>query len=57
LQEIRIECTWALARSRYTYLQDQFWRLSRRIGKKRAADAVSYSILVIAGHLLSEGCT
>ncbi len=57
LQEILIECAWAAARAKGTYLQAQFWRLSRRIGKKRAAVAVGHSILVIAWHLLSEGCT
>ena len=57
LQEILIECAWAAARAKGTYLQAQFWRLARRIGKKRAAVAVGHSILVIAWHLLSEGCT
>jgi len=44
------------AHSRNTYLSAQFWRLARRIGKKKAAVAVSHSILVIAWHLLTEGC-
>jgi transposase len=57
LQEILVECAWAAARAKDTYLQAQFWRLARRIGKKRAAVAVGHSILVIAWHLLSEGCT
>ncbi|MHB1598912.1 MAG: hypothetical protein ACYCXY_08510 [Acidimicrobiales bacterium] len=39
-----------------TYLQAEFWRLARRIGKKKAAVAVGHSILVIAWHLLSYGC-
>ena len=56
LGEILIECAWAAARSRDTYLSAQFWRLARRIGKKKAAVAVSHSILVIAWHLLSKGC-
>ena len=57
LQEVLVECAWAAARAKNTYLQAQFWRLTRRIGKKRAAVAVGHSILVIAWHLLSEGCT
>jgi transposase len=57
LQEILVECAWAAARAKDTYLQAQFWRLARRIGKKRAAVAVGHSILVIAWHLLSDGCT
>ena len=50
------ECAWAAARSRDTYLAAQFWRLARRIGKKKAAVAVGHSILVIAWHLLAGDC-
>jgi len=53
LREILIESAWAAARSRDTYLAAQFWRLARRIGRKRAALAVSHSILTIAWHLLA----
>src|SRR4051794_16988172 len=42
------------ARTRDTYLAAQFWRLARRIGKKKAAIAVGHSILVICWHLLTE---
>ena len=41
---------------RNTYLSAQFWRLARRIGKKKAAMAVAHSILVIAWHLLTNDC-
>ena len=34
----------------------QFWRLARRIGKKKAAIAVGHSILVICWHLLTNDC-
>lgn len=54
LGEVLTECSWAAARSRDTYLGAQFWRLSRRIGKKKAAVAVGHSILVIAWHLLTN---
>ncbi len=56
LGEVLLECAWAAARSRDTYLSAQYWRLSRRIGKKKAAAAVGHSILVIAWHLLSYDC-
>jgi transposase len=56
LGEILNQCAWSAARSRDTYLSAQFWRLARRIGKKKAAVAVGHSILVIAWHLLTEGC-
>lgn len=56
LRDILSQCAWAAARSRNTYLSAQFWRLARRIGKKKAAVAVGHSILVICWHLLSEDC-
>jgi transposase len=56
LGEILNQCAWAAARSRDNYLSAQFWRLARRIGKKKAAVAVSHSILVISWHLLNERC-
>jgi hypothetical protein len=46
----------AAARSRDTYLSAQFWRLARRVGKKKAAVAVGHSILVICWHLLTNNC-
>ena len=56
LGEVLTECAWAAARSRDSYLSAQFWRLARRIGKKKAAMAVGHSILIIAWHLLSDDC-
>jgi transposase len=56
LGEVLTECAWAAARSRDSYLSAQFWRLARRIGKKKAAMAVGHSILVIAWHLLTNDC-
>jgi len=56
LGEVLTECAWAAARSRDSYLAAQFWRLARRIGKKKAAMAVGHSILVIAWHLLANDC-
>jgi transposase len=56
LQDILTQCAWAAARTRDAYLAAQFWRLARRIGKKKAAVAVGHSILVIAWHLLTNDC-
>jgi transposase len=50
------QCAWRAGRCRDTYLAAQFWRLARRIGKKKAAVAVGHSILVIAWHLLTNNC-
>ena len=56
LIDILTQCAWAAARTRDTYLSAQFWRLARRIGKKKAAIAVAHSILVICWHLLINDC-
>jgi transposase len=56
LRDILTQCAWAAAHSRDTYLGAQFWRLARRIGRKKAALAVGHSILVICWHLLSNDC-
>ena len=56
LLDILTQCAWAAARTHDTYLSAQFWRLARRIGKKKAAIAVAHSILVICWHLLTNDC-
>jgi transposase len=56
LIDILTQCAWAAAHTRDTYLSAQFWRLARRIGKKKAAVAVAHSILVICWHLLTDDC-
>ena len=53
LGEILTECGWAAARAG-ARTRAEFWRLARRIGKKKAAVAVGHSILVIAWHLLTD---
>ena len=54
LRDTLIEAAWAASHTKHTYLSAQFWRLARRIGKKKAAVAVGHSILVIAWHLLHD---
>ena len=54
LIDILTQSAWCAARTRDTYLAAQFWRLARRIGKKKAAIAVAHSILVICWHLLHD---
>jgi transposase len=56
LGEMLNQCAWSAARKRDCYLSAQFWRLTRRIGKKKAAVAVGHSILVICWHLLTNNC-
>jgi transposase len=57
LRETLVECAWAASRQKDSYLAAQFWRLARRIGKKKAALAVGHSILTISWHLLHDGTT
>jgi transposase len=54
LTDVLTQCAWSAARTRDTYLSAQFWRLARRIGKKKAAIAVAHSILVICWYLLTD---
>ena len=56
LSDMLVQCAWSAARTRDTYLSAQFWRLARRIGKKKAAVAVAHSTLVICWHLLTNDC-
>jgi transposase len=54
LADILNQCAWATTRARDTYLSAHYWRLARRIGKKKAAIAVGHSILCICWHLLAN---
>jgi transposase len=56
LGEILDQCAMAASQTRNTYLAAQYWRLVRRIGKRKAAVAVGHSILVICWHLLTADC-
>ena len=56
LAEMLVQSAWSASRTRDNYLSAQFWRLARRIGKKKAAVAVAHSILVICWHLLANNC-
>ena len=53
LRAILTEVVWVLSHMKDNYLSAQYHRLARRIGKKKAAVAVSHSLLVIIYHVLS----
>jgi transposase len=55
LREALVQAAWAASRSKDTYLASQFRRLSARRGGKRAAVAVSHTLLVMVYHVLSRG--
>ena len=50
-----VQCAWAGARKKASYLQAQFQRLRHRQGPKKAICAVAASILTAAYHMLRHG--
>lgn len=50
-----VQCGWAAARSKNTYLRSQYYRLKARRGSKKAAVAVAASILTAAYYVLRDG--
>ncbi len=55
LKTTLIQCAWAAARTKGSYLQAQFHRLRARRGAKKAIGAVAASILTAAYHMLKNG--
>jgi transposase len=55
LKTTLIQCAWAAARKKGSYLQAQFHRLRARRGGKKAIGAVAASMLTAAYHMLSNG--
>jgi len=55
LKTTLIQCAWAAARTKGSYLQAQFHRLRSRRGAKKAIGAVAASILTAAYHMLKNG--
>ena len=55
LKTVLVQCAWAAARSKDTYLRSQYYRLKARRGAKKSAVAVAASILTSAYHMLRDG--
>jgi len=55
LKTVLIQCAWAAARTKDSYVHAQFLRLKARSGPKKAAVAVAGSILTVAYHMLKDG--
>lgn len=55
LKTTLIQCAWAAARTKGSYLKAQFHRLRARRGAKKAIGAVAASILTSAYHMLKDG--
>jgi hypothetical protein len=54
LRQALVEAAHGAARSQDTFLGEQYRRLCKRLGKKKAIMAVAHSILIIIYHMLSE---
>ena len=55
LKTTLIQCAWAAARKKGSYLQAQFYRLRARRGAKKAIGAVAASMLTAVYHMLKDG--
>lgn len=55
LKTTLIQCAWAAARKKGSYLQAQFHRLRARRGAKKAVCAVAASMLTAAYHMIANG--
>jgi transposase len=55
LKTTLIQCAWAAARKKASYLAAQFHRLRARRGPKKAVGAVAASILTAAYHMIANG--
>ncbi len=55
LKTTLVQCAWAAARKKGSYLQAQFHRLRARRGAKKAIAAVAASMLTAAYHMLTDG--
>jgi len=55
LKPVLVQCAFAAARAKNTYLQAQFLRLKARRGPKKAAIAVAASILTAVYHMPRDG--
>ena len=55
LKPVLVQCAFAAARKKNSYLQAQFYRLKARRGAKKAVIAVAASMLTAAYHMLKDG--
>jgi transposase len=55
LKNILCQCAWAATRCKKNYLRDWYWKLSRRIGMKKAVIALGRKILTIIYYILTSG--
>jgi hypothetical protein len=56
LTDALIQAAWAATRSKDTWLSARFWRLARRIGKKKALVATAPAIVIGIWHIHTNQC-
>ncbi len=54
LRSVLVEVVWNISRIKNNYLSAKSHRLARRLGKLKAAIAVSHSLLIIIYHILRD---
>jgi transposase len=56
LADALVQAAWAASRSKNTWLAARFWRLARRIGKKKALIAIAHSMVIAIWHMHTNEC-
>lgn len=56
LAEILVQGAWAATRKNDSWLRARYYRLARRIGRKRAIVAIAHSMLIAIWWMLTEDC-
>jgi len=51
LADALVQAAWAASRTKQTWLRARFWRLARRIGRKKALIATAHSIVIAGWHM------
>ncbi len=54
MRSVLVEVVWNISRIKNNYLSAKSHRLARRLGKLKAAIAVSHSLLIIIYHILRD---
>jgi transposase len=57
LRSALVQAAWGVSMKKNCYLSSQFFRLSKRLGRKKALVAVAHSLLVIIFHVLQSDQT
>ncbi len=56
LAETLVQAAWAATRQKDSWLRARYYRLARRIGRKRAIVAIAHSMLIAIWWMLTEDC-